>query len=153
MRSATLLLFLAVLIFYFLPAAKAQACSCRAPTTTAKAFKRSVAIFRGKVIKISTPSLDRIGVTHTGAQRVKFEIVKQWKGEPSDITVVVTQLTAEECGFTFEDQKEYLVYVVAEPKQIQTGICSGTKSVVDAEHEMQELDQLILPPNREGYSN
>jgi hypothetical protein len=148
MRSAKLLLFLSALIFCFLQTAKAQACSCRAPVTTAKAFKHSLAVFRGKVVKISVPSLDRIGVTHTGAQRVKFEIVKQWKGEPSDITVVVTQLTAEECGFGFEDQKEYLVYVVAEPKQIQTGICSGTKSVVDAEHEMQELDHLAATPNR-----
>ena len=148
MRLKTILLCFCFLEFCFLQTAKAQACSCRAPATTAKAFKHSVAVFRGKVVKISVPSLDRIGVTHTGAQRVKFEIVKQWKGESSDITVVVTQLTSDECGFGFEDQKEYLVYVVAEPKQIQTGICTGTKSAADAEHEMQELDQLILTPNR-----
>ena len=148
MRPTVIPIFFFLLVFCFLPTATAQACSCNAPATTSKSFKRSVAVFRGKVVKISIPSLDRIGVTHTGAQRVKFEIVKQWKGEPSDITVVVTQLTAEECGFGFEEQKEYLVYVVAEPKQIQTGICSGTKSVVDAEHEMQELDHLAAAPNR-----
>src|SRR5258706_12071370 len=98
MRSAKLLLFLSALMFCFMQTAKAQACSCRAPATTAKLFKRSVAVFRGKVVKISIPSLDRIRVTHTGAQRAKFEVVKQWKGEPSDITVVVTQVTAEECS-------------------------------------------------------
>ncbi len=148
MRSAKLLLFLSALMFCFMQTAKAQACSCRAPVATAKAFKHSVAVFRGKVVKISIPSLDRIGVTHTGAQRVKFEVVKQWKGEPSDITVVVTQLTAEECGFGFEEQKEYLVYVVADPRQVQTGLCTGTKSAADAEQEMQELDHLAATPNR-----
>jgi len=148
MRPATLVLVLAALVFCILQTAKAQACSCSAPATTAKAFKRAVAVFRGKVVKISIPSLDRIGLTRTGAQRVKFEIIKQWKGEPSDITVLVTQLTSEECGFNFEDQKEYLVYVVAEPKQIQTGICTGTKNAADAEQEMLELDRLMSTPNR-----
>jgi tissue inhibitor of metalloproteinase len=149
MRPVTLLLMiLSALMFCLLQAARAQACSCRAPATTAKAFKRSVAVFRGKVVKISVPSLDRIGVTHTGAQRVKFEIVKQWKGAPTDIAVVVTQLTAEECGFGFEEQKEYLVYVVGESRQVQTGLCTGTKSAADADHEMQELDHLAATPSR-----
>lgn len=148
MRPTTIKFFFFFLVICLLQTAKAQACSCRAPVTTAKAFRHSVAVFRGKVVKISVPSLDRIGLTRTGAQRVKFEIVKQWKGVPSENTVVVTQLTSEECGFGFEEQKEYLVYVVAEPKQVQTGLCTGTKSAADADQEMQELDHLAATPNR-----
>ena len=128
--------------------ADALACSCAAPATTAQAFKRSAAVFRGRVIKISIPSLDWIGLTRTGAHRVKFEILKQWKGPSSDTAVVVTRLTGEGCGFPFEEQKEYLVYVVAEPKQIQTGICSGTKNIADAEQEMKELDEMDGPLKR-----
>jgi hypothetical protein len=56
--------------------------------------------------------------------------------------VVVTRLTGEACGFPFEEKKEYLVYVASGPSNIETGICSGTKSIVGAEPEMEQLDQL-----------
>jgi hypothetical protein len=148
MTLRNFLLFICASVFCFMQTAPAQACSCRAPATTAEAFKRSTSVFKGRVIKISVPSLDWIGLTRTGAHRVKFEILKQWKGSSSEPAVVVTRLTAEGCGFPFEEQKEYLVYVVAELKHIQTGICTGTKGVADAEQEMQELDQLIVTPNR-----
>ena len=149
MRPAKLIFFVYALVFCFMQAAQAQACSCSAPATTAEALKRAAAVFRGKVMKISVPSLDWIGLTRTGAHRVKFEVLKQWKGQSSDTAVVVTRLTGEGCGFPFEEQKEYLVYVVAEPKQIQTGICTGTKSVADAEQEMEQLDELVAEPKRE----
>jgi hypothetical protein len=148
MRLAQFLFFICASAFCFMLREQAMACSCSAPATTAEAFKRSTSVFRGRVIKISVPSLDWIGLTRTGAHRVKFEILKQWKGSSSETAVVVTRLTAEGCGFPFEEQKEYLVYVVAELKHVQTGICTGTKDTADAEREMQELDQLIVTPNR-----
>ncbi len=141
-------LFTYALVFCLMQTAQAQACTCAAPATTAEAFKRSTAVFRGRVIKIGVPSLNWIGPTWSGGSRVKFEIVKQWKGAPSKTAVVVTRLTGEGCGFPFQERKEYLVYVVAEPKQIQTGICTGTKSLADTEEEMAELDELGLTLNR-----
>ena len=146
MRPAKLLLFMYALVFCFMQTEVAQACGCSAPPTTAEALQRSTAVFKGKVVKISVPSLDWIGLTRTGAHRVKFEILKQWKGPSAETTVVVTRLTGEGCGFPFEEQKEYLVYVVAEQKHIQSGICTGTKSIADAEEEMEELDELMLTP-------
>jgi hypothetical protein len=74
--------------------------------------------------------------------------LKQWKGPSAETSVVVTRLTGEGCGFPFEEQKEYLVYFVAEQKHIQSGICTGTKSIADAEEEMEALDELMLTPNR-----
>ena len=38
--------------------------------------------------------------------------------------------------------REYLVYVVDEPPDIQTGICTGTKDVADAKPEIEQLDSL-----------
>lgn len=146
MKRASLILAVAVFVFAVIYAAQAQACSCAAPATSAKALKRATAVFRGKVIRISAPSLDRLGLTNSGAKRVRFEIIKQWKGPSAETALVVTRLTGEACGFPFEEQKEYLVYVVAEPKQVQTGICTGTKSVAEAEREMDELDELLLAP-------
>jgi hypothetical protein len=75
---------------------------------------------------------------------VKFEVLKQWKGAPSKSIELITRLTGEACGFPFEEKNEYLVYVVAEPKDLQTGICTGTKNVSEAVQEMKELDEIII---------
>jgi hypothetical protein len=125
-----------------LPAEPAHACTCAAPATPAEGLKRSVAVFRGTVTEIGRPFLDRIGFTRTGGHWVKFEVVKQWKGVSSNTLEVVTRLTAEGCGFPFEEKKEYLVYVVTEPKDVQTGICTGTRNLAGAEPEMKQLDDL-----------
>jgi hypothetical protein len=148
MKPTELRLIIYALVFCLLYTTFAQACSCSAPATTGEAFKKSTAVFRGRVSKISIPSLDWIGLTRTGAHRVTFEVIKQWKGPSSETAVVVTRLTSEACGFPFEEQKEYLVFVVAEQKHVQTGICTGTKPIADAEQEIEELDQLILTPTR-----
>jgi len=95
------------------------------------------------VSEISRPFWDRIGLTNSGFHRVKFAVVKQWKGTASKTVEVATRLTGEACGFPFEVNKEYLVYLVAEPKDVQTGICTGTKHIVDAEHEMKQLDEIV----------
>jgi hypothetical protein len=126
----------------------AQACTCAAPATAAEGLKRSVAIFRGTVTEISRPFLDRIGLTRTGGHKIKFEVVKQWKGAPAKTVEVVTRLTAEACGFPFEEKKEYLVYVVTEPQDIQSGICTGTKTLTGAESEMKQLDDLVATLKR-----
>lgn len=142
MRKATLLL-MSVLVSSVVAVDQAQACTCAAPANAAEGLKRSSAVFRGKVTGIERPFLDRIGLTNTGGHRVTFDILKQWKGAPSKSTTVITQLTGEACGFPFERGKEYLVYVVSEPRDIQTGICTGTKNVTEAAEEIQQLDKLL----------
>jgi hypothetical protein len=121
----------------------AQACTCSAPGTPGEGLKRSVAVFKGRVVEIGRPFLDRIGLTKSAGHQVKFEVVRQWKGAPSRTIDVTTRLTGEACGFPFEEKKEYLVYVVNEPVDIQTGICTGTKNIADAEQEMRQLDELV----------
>jgi hypothetical protein len=37
---------------------------------------------------------------------------------------------------------------VTEPKHIQTGICTGTKSLAGAEPEMKQLDDLVTTSKR-----
>ena len=120
-----------------------QACTCMAPATAAEAFEKSSAVFRGRVTRIYRSFLDTAGITQTGNHRVKFELTKRWKGSQSKSIVVITRLSGEACGFPFEEKQEYLVYVAARPANIETGICTGTKSIVGAELEMGQLDQLV----------
>jgi len=84
-----------------------------APATAAEALQKSSAVFSGRVVKIYRSFFDRVGITNTAGYRVQFEITKQWKGIPSKSTVVITRLSGEACGFPFEENKEYLVYVVS----------------------------------------
>ena len=143
MRRSTLILILAVGISG-LAAKPARACTCAAPAGPAEGFSRSTALFTGRVTEISRPFLDRLGLTNSGGHRVKFEVLKPWKGVPSKSIELITRLTGEACGFPFEEKKEYLVYFVAESKDLQTGICTGTKNVSDAVPEMKELDEIIV---------
>ena len=139
-RSGPILM---VLFVSYVVVIEAQACTCSGPANTTAALTRSAAVFRRRVTEISRPWLDRMGLTRTSSYRVQFEILKQWKGAPVRSTVVITRLTGEACGFPFEQNKEYLVYLVTEPKDIQTGICTGTKNIAEAEQEMKELDKLL----------
>jgi hypothetical protein len=120
----------------------ALACTCAAPATPAEGFERSIAVFRGKVTAVERPLWDRLGISNSGGYWVTFAVSKQWKGSPVKTMNVLTRLTGEACGFPFEKNREYLVYVVMEPKDLQTGICTGTKSIDDAGREMKQLDEL-----------
>jgi hypothetical protein len=136
-------LILACVIVWGGTAKPAQACTCAAPAGPAEGMSRSTAVFRGRVTEISRLFLERLGFTKTGGHRVRFAVLKQWKGPPSKNFKLITRLTSEACGFPFEEEKEYLVYAVAEPKDIQTGICTGTKNAVGADPEMKELDEIV----------
>ncbi len=125
-----------------------MACTCAAPAAAVAGLERSVAVFRGKVAGIHRPFWHRLGITKSDSYVVSFEVVKQWKGSPARKIDVVTRLTGEACGFPFEENQEYLVYVVREPKDLQTGICTGTKSVNDAGEEMRQLDELVTDVQR-----
>ena len=125
-----------------------MACTCAAPATPAEGFKRSAAVFRGKVTVINRTLWDRLGVTKDGSHRVTFAVLKQWKGSPAKNVDVITRLTGEACGFPFEKNKEYLVYVVSEPKDLQTGICTGTKNIYDSGQEMKQLDEIVAGAKR-----
>ena len=120
-----------------------QACTCMAPANAAEALYKSSAVFRGKITKIYQSFWETVGFTRTGNYRVKLEVTKQWKGPQARSIVVVTRLSGEACGFLFEEKKEYLVYVAPGPANIETGICTGTKSIVGAEQEMEHLDRLV----------
>ena len=126
----------------------AQACSCAAPAGPAEGLKRSTAVFSGRVVEIDRPFFDRVGLTNSGSHRLKFQILRRWKGARSNTVEVVTRLSGEACGFPFEQAKEYLVYVFAEPRDLQTGICTGTKSIAEAAQEMIQLDELIGPTKK-----
>ncbi len=142
MRRAKLI-FVCAVLSCFLGAGQGYACTCMAPRTVEEAVAKSSAVFVGKVTRIYRAFLDRLGITQTPGYRVEFEIKKRWKGPVTRTIVITTRLSGEACGYPFEENKEYLVYVVDEPADIQAGICTGTKDTVGAKREIEQLNRLV----------
>ena len=141
MRPARLI-FVSAVLTCVLGGGLGYACTCMAPRTVEEAFGKSSAVFIGRVTRIYRPFLDRLGITKTHGHRVEFEIKKRWKGPVTRTIVITTRLSGEACGYPFEENKEYLVYVVDEPADIQTGICTGTKDTIGAKREIAQLNRL-----------
>ncbi len=131
----------------------AQGCSCAAPAGPADGLNRSTAVFRGRVSEIRRPFWDRIGLTNSGGYRVTFAVLQHWKGAPATSIELATRLTGEACGFPFQEKKEYLVYAVAKPEDLQTGICTGTKNLDDAAQEMVQLDEIVAAAKKSGATH
>jgi len=131
----------------------AQGCSCAAPAGPADGLNRSTAVFRARVSEIRRPFWDRIGLTNSGGYRVTFVVLQHWQGAPGTSIELATRLTGEACGFRFEVNKEYLVYAVAKPEDLQTGICTGTKNIDDAAQEMEQLDEIVAAAKKSGATN
>ncbi len=135
-----------VLAFIFLAAAlvgepsAARACSCAAPVSPEAALERASAAFSGQVTKIIRPLLDRLGLTDSGEHEVKFRVIRTWKGVVGPEVVVRTRLTGEACGYPFVIGRAYLVFVREILPGIETGICTGTRDLADADEEVQALD-------------
>jgi len=120
----------------------AVACTCAAPESLKVALQQSSAVFLGRVTEVSRSLSDRIGITNSGLYQVKFDVAKSWKGAGSNEFVVRTRLSGEACGYPFKTEEVYLVYVAETIGDVETGICTGTKSAIGAESEMETLDSL-----------
>lgn len=130
---------LPIFVAFSIYSSEALACTCLAPIGPAEGLKRSTAVFTGRVSTISRPFLDRVGLKNSGGYRVGFEVAKQWKGAAAKSAEVFTRLTGEACGFPFELNKEYLVYVDGTQRPPDP----GTKNIAAAEQEMKQLDEMV----------
>ena len=123
----------------------ANACSC-IPTTPQQSLKNSREVFAGKVIDI----VDQSGTNpeasgSLGGFKVIFEVSKVWKGKLEKQQVVLTSGSSASCGYNFEKGKEYLVYANGQGTQLQTGLCSGTTLLANAQRDIAVLGKGKTP--------
>lgn len=123
----------------------ASACSCL-PTTPQQSFKNSRAVFAGKVIDVVEQSERNQEVSDplTGV-KVIFEVSKVWKGKVEKQQVVLTSGSSASCGYYFAKGKEYLVYTSGQESVMQTGLCSGTKPLSNAQADLAVLGKGTTP--------
>ncbi|SFL75330.1 hypothetical protein SAMN03159341_109151 [Paenibacillus sp. 1_12] len=104
-----------------------QACSCAKKPSVQEELERKSAIFAGKVIKLSGP---RLGFFNSSADplTVTFAVSTVWKGETRAELNVSTPMSDSSCGYSFEMNREYLVYASSDGSgKHTTMLCDGTK--------------------------
>jgi hypothetical protein len=124
---------------FVLSANAALACSC-APTTPQQSLERSNAVFSGKVINVA-----KFSNSSESGVRVTFDVSKVWKGTNKQKLVVTTSDSSASCGYSFQEGKEYLVYASSQENKLQTGLCSGTKSLSEARTDLAALGRGETP--------
>ena len=124
----------------------ANACSCM-PTTPEQSLKNANAVFAGKVINVVEARGGGRGVQSPSLNGVKviFEVSKVWKGTPTQQLVITTPDSSASCGYNFEKGQNYLVYASTQDNQLQTGLCSGTKTLSTAQADLAVLGRGETP--------
>ncbi len=142
------LLILTFIIWSFL-SSSADSCTCVLPDPEktedqliAEAFKRSTAVFEGKVKSIyDYYTNDR----RNSERRVTFTVITAWKGLSSKEVVIVTGFGRGDCGYEFEVGKNYLVYAGGSSQALGTSICHRTSSISYAQRDIRVISKLPKP--------
>lgn len=115
--------------------ASAAACSC-VQVSPELALREHAAVFEGRVRSVE-PTADGL--------RVTLEVVQQWKGIESEEAVVFTASNSAACGVAFEAETSWLVYADRRADGWQTGLCSRTRRIEDAEDDLMALGAGVVP--------
>jgi hypothetical protein len=138
-----------------LQAADALACSCLQVATAdpVDAVSRTDAVFRARVISTGTVLTNDDGAILRRGERVMMagfpqrlvalRVEELFKGEVAPLTVLVTGSGSGDCGYVFEDGKEYLVFATLSSEKrlarltrsapvLTTSTCSFTQPAGDA---------------------
>jgi hypothetical protein len=108
----------------------------------------SDAVFLGKVVNISKKLVSGSFLRN----QVTFEVVENFNGAATRTIQIETGIGGGDCGFPFQNGREYLVYGSRNPGThlLSTGICSRTDAVERASSALTYLRSLAKggPPSR-----
>lgn len=141
--------------FLLLASDAALGCSClMSPTkltpeaaraALVKDFNEAFSVFSGEVIRQDT-------------FRVTFKVDKLWKGRFGDEITMATgtkdngdgTYSSSSCDYSFKEGEKYLVYAYGlAAEEMQARACTRTKSLVYAEQELKDLDE-VWPHERKN---
>lgn len=108
----------------------AQACSCMMPAPPVESMDQSAAVFSGKVVALEKADM---------SINVNFEVAQVWKGGIDKEVILTTALDSAACGYAFEEGKDYLVYAYEHEGALETGLCSRTALLADAQEDVEAL--------------
>jgi hypothetical protein len=131
-------LLLATVVFSALFTAQVQpayACSCIMPGTPQEEMVNAEAVFSGKVLEIEEVK---------DGYAVALQVIESWKGVDGSTIQVHTGMGGGDCGFNFEEGKEYMVYASSFEGTLEVYICSLTGLL--AESDTESLGAGVVTP-------
>ncbi|MBS4192464.1 hypothetical protein KHA94_20110 [Bacillus sp. FJAT-49705] len=149
MKKIPFLIF-SVFIFYFcaIDPLDVHACSCAELPSVEDEFERSQAVFSGKVLKVS----EKRSSKGYSPKLVLFEVTNTWKGVKQSQIYITTGQDDGDCGISFIEGIEYLVYAnesdMYGEMALVTGICDRTAKVASAQEDLKILGK-GSPPTEE----
>ena len=122
------------------------ACSCIEPLTVEEQLSQSKAVFTGRVLKVKE-NTNLNGYRTTSAL---FEIDQIWKGGSESQIIIHTGSGGGDCGYHFEEGKEYLVYaslstMYGDKEQLETISCDRTNILAQAQADLAVLGEGKVP--------
>lgn len=159
-----LLICLVILLSLFIRPTSVYACSCVIPGTPAEEFFQHDAVFSGTVVKIAnnyipfvtefmryngffesflTPDYTNVDGRFYG-NSIFFSVTNSWKGVHENYVEIDSGYGMGDCGYSFIENKEYLVYANSAygipDKYLVTGTCGRTKELGNAGEELAYLE-------------
>lgn len=139
------------------------ACSCAEPGTPLQELAAADAVFIGKVMG-GGPSpiytfqnylaqyIPFIPTHYDSKRNYSFYVVQSWKGIDQNAITIQTGSGDADCGYTFTQTKDYLVYARrAANGSYTTSICTRTTEMAYAASDMIYLSGLPLLQLRDTY--
>lgn len=123
-------------IFFIININFVFACSC-ALKSVDEYITSSDRVFIGKVSDIKSPYFS---ISSSDQSKVSFIISKVYKGDIKDEVTIGTAKDSASCGYSFEKDQEYLVYVSNSDGGLTTDLCSGTKKLEESQADLDQLN-------------
>ncbi|MGV3465034.1 MAG: hypothetical protein ACO1OT_07060 [Heyndrickxia sp.] len=145
MKKVALSLMMVVLmisIYVWIPK-QTFACSCAMGNTPDQEYKKSEAVFQGKVIKKETKRTSLFTRSSDDPVQVTFSVQKVWKGIDTRKIIIQTALSEASCGYSFHNNQEYIVYATKRNGKLQVQLCSRTNQLSKAAEDVQYLGKPI----------
>lgn len=136
MRTLTIASFALLLLVF--SAGNVSACSCAGGTVPCQAYGQASAVFLGTVINSRVVTTQR-GEFASQSRVVRLSIDTAFRGVEGAEVEVTTGMGGGDCGFGFQQSKQYLIYAYGHDGKLGTGICSRTRLAVNAADDLRYL--------------
>ena len=97
----------------------------------------SDAVFSGEVLSVERMS--NAGQELFSSVRVRFKVLESWRGDVSNVVEIKTGMGGGDCGYSFRERQNYLVYAHARGGGLITSICSRTRPLSQAAEDVAYL--------------
>ncbi|NHN34514.1 hypothetical protein [Paenibacillus agricola] len=121
-------------------------CSCAQPQTVEAELNRSEAVFAGRVLEVK----EQRNLNGSMTKAALFEVSHIWKGGSESQIIIHTGSGGGDCGFRFEEGKDYLVYahpstMYGDKELLITIICDRTNVLVQVQEDLAILGDGKVP--------